>query len=134
MARRVFYSRSGTLDAIPGAGNPEPTGLSRETVSNQGSGPARFVAQLPGSPADYFITKSGDGSGRADLWQVAHDLADAGTDPLDVEEVRERLAAADRAFTRAPTADRARALGRARREADSVALRAFNTAARQRYG
>jgi hypothetical protein len=138
MARRVFYQRAGTLDASdpnynPDADTPEPTGLSRETGSNQGSGPGRFVAQLPGSASDYFITTSGDGSGRADLWEVDHQRSDTGVNPGDAEEVRQRFAAADRDYQRSPTHDRALAIGRAARERDSVALRSFNARSRRRY-
>jgi len=131
MARRVFYQRSGTLDAIPGDDDPEPKGLTVSRESKQGSWPGRFVAQLPGSPADYFIAASGDGSGRADLWEVEHARGDVGVNPLDSDEVRQRLASADRAYVRQPTADRGIALGRAVRERDSARLRAVNLANRR---
>jgi hypothetical protein len=135
--RRMFYSRAGTLDAEPNynpdADTKEPTGLSRETGGNKGSGPARFVAQLPGSASDYFITTSGDGSGRADLWQVEHARGDPGVNPLDSDAVRGRLSAADRAYRRSPTADRGRELGKAIRLRDSVNLRSINAANAARY-
>lgn len=94
MPRRIFYDRIGTLDAAR-EDEEEPTGLSRETVSNKGGGPGRLVAQLPGSAADYFIATSGDGSGRADLWEVDHARGGAGVNPLDQDAVRERLRAQD---------------------------------------
>jgi len=131
MARRVFYDRAATLDAGHTSGGPG-SGTTFELGGPPVSQSSRLVAVLPGSPADYEIIAGGGGS-QAELWEIQHARGDPGVDPRDAEEVRERLAAMDRAFVRQPTADRGRALGRARREADGAALRSFNARARRRY-